>query len=173
MSGIVADASVLIALAKMGRLELLRQLYGRVTMGPVVKEEVLDQGKAISAPGVEHIEKGLQEGWIESVRMTAREKRLMRRVLRTTRLDLGEAESLAVAHSRKLMLIVDDREARALAAALNLEFLGTAGALLEAFLKGRLTFEQLEDVVQELSRVMWLSPSVVTEILKRAREARG
>ena len=33
----VADASVVIALAKMKRLELLRQLYGRVTIAPTVK----------------------------------------------------------------------------------------------------------------------------------------
>ncbi len=171
MGSIVSDASALIALAKMGRLELLRALYGQVIIGTVVKEEVFDQGKAISAPGVEHVEKGLEERWIRLAPLTAREKKLMRRILKTTRLDLGEAESLAVAHSRKLMLIVDDREARALAAAMHLEFLGTAGVLLEAFLKGRLTLEELEDAVQELSGVIWLSPTVVTEILKRAREA--
>lgn len=172
MSSVVADASVLIALAKMGRLELLHQLYGQVIIGPVVKQEVFDQGQAISAPGVELVEKGLGELWIHVVRLTADEKKLMRRMLKMTRLDVGEAESLAVAHLRRLALIVDDREARALAAAVHLEFLGTAGVLLEGFLKGQLTFGQLEDAVQELSRVIWLSPTVVTEILKKARGAR-
>ena len=37
----------------------------------------------------------------------------MRRVLRSTRLDKGEAESLALAQSRRRSLIGDDKEARA------------------------------------------------------------
>ena len=39
---IVADASVLIALAKMRRLDLLRGVYGDVLIGPVVKAETVD-----------------------------------------------------------------------------------------------------------------------------------
>ncbi len=42
---IVADASVLIALAKMRRLDLLREVYGDVLIGPVVKAETLDARK--------------------------------------------------------------------------------------------------------------------------------
>lgn len=169
---IVADATVLIALAKMGRLELLRQVYDRVVIGGEVQKEVLHQGKAIAAPGVEHIDRAVEEGWIEVTRLTVREKKVMLRILKSTRLGEGEGESIALAHSRELMLIVDDREARALAATMRLQFLGTAGVLLEAFLKGHLTYEQLEDAVKGLSRVLWLSPAVGTEILRRAREAR-
>lgn len=169
---IVADASVLVALAKMQRLDLLRQVYGKVVVGPIVKAEVVDQGKAIAAPGVEQVEKALEEGWIQVVRLTAGERGLMQRLIKTSRLDAGEAECLALAHSRKRMLIVDDKEARALAEAMRLKYLGTAAVLLEAFIKGHWTFEQLEDAVADLSKVIWLSPAVVTEILKRAREAR-
>ena len=169
---IVADASVLIALAKMQRLRLLQELYGQVILGPVVKAEVLDRGKAVAAPGVELVENAVAEGWIQIVRSTPKEKRLAQRILRTTRLDEGESESLAMAHSRKLILIVDDKAARAMAATMNLEFLGTAAVLLAGFLKQCLTLEELEEAVEELSRVIWLSPAVVAEILKRARQAR-
>ena len=96
----------------------------------------------------------------------------MQGILRTTRLDEGEAESLALAQSRKLTLVVDDKEGRAIAATLDTPYLGTAGVLLEGFLKDRLSFEELEDTVQDLTRVIWLSPAVVAEILKRAREAK-
>ena len=170
---IVADASVLIVLAKTRRLEILRQVYGQVVVGPVVRKEVLEQGKAIGVPGVEWIEKAVEDGWICFVRLTAKEERLIRRIVRTSRLDEGEAESLAVASSRWYMVVVDDKEARALAATMRLKFLGTAGVLLEALLKGFLTLEELEEAVTDLSRVLWLSPAVVSEILKRAREAKG
>ena len=59
-----------------------------------------------------------------------------------------------------------------MAATLGAAYLGTAGVLLEGFLRGRLSFEELEDTVQDLSRVIWLAPTVVAEILKRAREAK-
>lgn len=168
---VVADASVLIVLAKTEKLEVLKEVYGQVVIGPIVKREVLEQGKAIAAPGVERIEKAVEDGWIGLVRLTAKEESLMRRIVRTSRLHEGEAESLAMASSRSLMVIVDDKEARAVAATMRLEFLGTAGVLLEALLRGVLTLEELEEAVKDLSRVMWLSPSVVTEILKRARKA--
>jgi predicted nucleic acid-binding protein len=169
---IVADASVLIALAKMRRLGLLRDVYGETFLGPVVKGEVVDQGREVGAPGVEQVEKALEAGWLRLVRLTVKEQRIMRSILRATRLDEGEAESLALAQSRNLPLVVDEKEGRGMAATLGIAHLGTAGVLLEAFLKGRLSFEELEDTVQELSRVMWLSPAVVVEILTRAREAR-
>ncbi len=171
-SGIVVDASPLIALAKMRRLEILRVLYGHVWIGPGVKEEVVDQGQAIAARGVELIEKALQEGWIQVVRLSTRERKLAQRITKASRLDAGETESLVLAQSRKRRVIVDDREARATAAAMGLELIGTAGVLLEGFFRGHLTREHLEDAVRELSRTIWLSPAVVAEILQRAREVR-
>jgi predicted nucleic acid-binding protein len=43
---------VLIALAKMRRLDLLHSVYGDVLIGPHVKAETVDAGKRILAPGV-------------------------------------------------------------------------------------------------------------------------
>ncbi len=169
---IVVDASPLIALAKMRRLELLKALHGQVLIGPTVKEEVVARGKAIAGQGVELVEKALEDGWIQAVRLSPRERKVAQQIIKSSRLAAGEAESLALAQSRKRVVIVEDREARAMAAAMGLELIGTAGVLLEGFLKGHLTMEQMEDAVEELSRTIWLSPAVVAEILKRAREAR-
>jgi hypothetical protein len=44
--------------------------------------------------------------------------------------------------------------------------------LLEALAQGHLTLETLEEAVRDLTRVIWLSPAVVTEVLRRARELR-
>lgn len=169
---IVADASVLIALSKMKRLRLLKDLYGDVLMGPVVNAEVVDKGRAISALGVEQVEKAVEDGWIQVVRISTKGKRLEERILAKSQLHAGEIEALALASSRGLRLIVDDKEARAHAETMNLDYVGTAAVLLEAFLEGHLNFEEIEDAVNDLSRTMWISPAVVAEILKRAREAK-
>ncbi len=105
------------------------------------------------------------------MRPTAAEKKLTVRLLRAARLDDGETEALALAARRKLLLIVDDKEARHVAEALGVSYIGTAGVLLEAYLRHHLDMAELEDAMADLTKVLWLSPSVVAAILKKAREA--
>lgn len=77
-----------------------------------------------------------------------------------------------MAKNRKAPLIVDDKAARAMAEILGIEYLGTAGVLLEAFSGGHLSFRELEESVEDLAKVMWISPAVVAAILKSAREGK-
>ena len=169
---VVADASVPIALAKTGRIGLLRELYGEVAVGPRVREEVIEGGREIQAPEVSMIEAAFQGKWMREVAPAASERVLSRRILKGSRLHEGEAEAIALASSRKLMVLLDDKEARIVAQSMAVEFMGTAGILLEAFLRRALDFGGLEDALEDLTQVIWLSPSVVTEILRRARGAR-
>ena len=168
---IVADASPLIVLAKLQRLGLLNELYGEVLIGPVVKAETVDAGKTARALGMAQLEAALEDGWLQTVRLTAEECSLMQLTSRS-RLEQSEAESIALASVRDLRLIVDDKEARSVAAAAGVEHLGTAGALLEAYLRQRLDLGTLGATLRDLSQVLWLSPAVVAEVLRLAREAR-
>lgn len=170
VSAIVVDASVLIVLAKIRRLHLIRTVYRQVIIGPVVHREVVVEGNRVHARGVEQVEQALADGWLRVVRPSTAERTLSQRLLRTTRLDAGEAEALALARRRKLLAILDDKEARHTAVALGVAYLGTAGVLLEAYQRRHLTLAELEDAVQDLTTVLWLSPVVVAAILKRARE---
>jgi uncharacterized protein len=171
VSSIIADATVLIALAKMRRLDLLQSVYGHVLIGPQVKAETVDAGKRISAPGVECIEKALDDGWLQVARLSPKEKSTAHSIVSKGGLDAGEAESLALASSRKLAVILDDRAARSFAEVMGITFLGTAGMLFLAFVKKCLTLGELEDAVEALSQTIWLAPAVVAVILKKAREA--
>jgi uncharacterized protein len=168
---LIADASVLIALAKMRRLDLLHSVYGDILIGPHVKAETVDAGKRILAPGVERIEKALDDGWLQVAQLSLKEKGTAHGIVSKGGLDAGEAESLALATSRKLMVILDDRAARSFAEVMGITFIGTAGMLFQAFVKKHLTLAELEDAVKELSQTIWLSPTVVAEVLKKAREA--
>ena len=150
----------------------LRTVYGAILLGPVVHHEVVAQGQRLHARGVEQVEQALEESWLQVVRPTTGEQKLTVRLLRTTRLDDGEAEALALASRRKLLLVADDQEARHVAEALGIAYIGTAGVLLEAYLRRHLTLAGLEDVLTDLTKVLWLSPTVVAAILKKAREAK-
>ena len=169
---IVTDASPLIVMAKLQRLELLNDLHGDVLIGPVVKRETVDAGRIVSAQGVEQIEAALERGWLRMVSLTAEEESgVMQRLTRSSGLGPGESESIALAGVRRLRLIVDDKQARNVVAAAGIEHVGTAGTLLDAYLRHRIDMDELEIALGDLSQVLWLSPAVVAEVLRLAREA--
>ena len=113
-------------------------------MGSVVKAETIDAGRAVHVLGVEQLEAAMEDGWLQTVRLTEEERDLMQRLTESSRLDQGEAEAIALASVRGLRLIVDDKEARSMAVASGVEHLGTAGALLEAYLRQHLDWGELE-----------------------------
>lgn len=167
---VIADASVLITLSKIGRIGLLKTLYGEVIIGPVVRAEVIDRGRELRAPEVRLVEKAMRESWLKEVRLTPREKSLAQRLLRDANLDQGEVECLALAHFRRLTTLIDDKEARMIAESMGLRRLGAAGILLEALVKGHISYSELEEGIRDLGKVMWLAPDVVAEVLRTARE---
>ena len=170
---IVADSSVLIVLSKIGSLRLLQQLHNNVMIVPAVKEEVVDGGREIGAPDIAYVEAAIAEQWIVVADLDIEEVRLARRLMDTTRLHQGEAESLVVANSREMTLLVDDKEARTVARAMNVRFTGTIGLILEAYSDGYMEYNEFEQSVRELSAIMWLSPDVIVNILTRIGEVRG
>lgn len=168
----VTDASPLIVLARIRRLALLKALYGKVLVGPIVKRETIDSGRATRAAGVEQIEAAVTDGWLCVEDLTSEEEVLDERILRRSGLDRGESESLALATARGLRLIVDDKQARNVAEASGVEYLGTMGMLLQACLRGCLDLQELENAIRDASQISWISASVVVEVLRLAREAK-
>ena len=114
---IIADASCLIVLTKIGRLELLRQLYGTATTTPIVAAEY-----GLPLPE-----------WIRQEMATdvARQQRL------TLLVDAGEASAIALALEKPgCTLILDDYKARKTAEKLSVQLTGTFGVLLRAKRQG-------------------------------------
>jgi uncharacterized protein len=169
---VVTNASPLIALARTDHLALLRAVYDSVLVGPRVREEVVEAGIATDPIGSRRVADGINSGWIREAETTADERARTSELLKQTRLGKGEAETLAIAEARKLTAIVDDKEARMTAERLGLRYLGTVGVVLEAFAHGHIEREGLETVVRDLTTVLWLSPEVVAEALRQARERR-
>ena len=79
----------MIVLAKLQRLGLLNDLYGEVLMGSVVKAETIDAGRAVHALGVEQLEAAMEDGWLQTVRLTEEERDLMQRLTERSRLGPG------------------------------------------------------------------------------------
>ncbi len=170
---VIADSSGLIGLFRIGRLVLLRRLYGRVLIPGAVRREVIDDGKRLRRAGAEEIEKAVDEGWIQVRPLGRRLQARAASYLRSGGIGQGETEAIVLAASQKTPVILDDLYARHLATSLDVEFLGTGAVLLEARLRDLLDEEEYEESLGELGRVMWLSPDVLAELLKRGKKVRG
>jgi predicted nucleic acid-binding protein len=104
---VVADAGPLLALAKIGSLALLFQLYGSVLTTPAVYEETVEVGLALEAPDAR-----LLSAAFDKQQLKVRAPDLMDLPVPAL-LHRGEAESLRLAIELDVTwLLVDDRVAR-------------------------------------------------------------
>jgi len=162
---VVCDSSTLIHLAVIGRLNLLKDLYGKLTVPPAVWREVVEQGSGYQE--VEEVEAAHRDGWIE-IKPSTNDA-----LLRSLKHDLddGEAEviALAVEHEASLVLL-DESEARRTAARFELKKTGAVGVLIRAKLEGR-----IETLSPELDRLrtqggFWIEESLYRQALQAVGE---
>lgn len=167
---VTSNTSPLIALAKIGRLKLLKDLYGAVLIPPFVKVESVDRGKELGAPDALEVEKAMKEGWITEVKLSRKQKREVEKLIERTRVGLGEAGALILAKEKRITSILDDKEARAIAKSWEINHIGTVMVLYEALVKNLIRYDQLVEDLAKLTRVMWIGTDVITEIIRRAKE---
>jgi predicted nucleic acid-binding protein len=120
MRAALSDTTVLSNFAHIERPDLLRALFVPLLVPPSVLEELRTGERRALIPKCAW-------DWLEMVVPTASEQALAE-VLRST-LGPGEAEGLAVAKSRNLLILTDDLDARRWAASSGLDVAGTLGCL--------------------------------------------
>jgi predicted nucleic acid-binding protein len=162
---VVVDSSTLIHLSAIGRLALLKELYGKLTVPPAVWREVVEQGR--ERVGVAELEAARRESWLE-IRVPENEPLL--RSLRQE-LDEGEAEVLTLAIEQKASLVLlDESEARRVASLFDLEKTGAIGVLMRAKLEGR-----IDSLQQDLDRMrietgFWVEEGLYRRVLQAVGE---
>lgn len=128
---VVSNAGPLIALAKVGRLELLKSLYGEIYIPHGVRKEVVASGG--ERPGAKEVH---EASWIHVIAVEDTEAI---DVLRQ-RLDLGESEVIVLATQIEAdLLLIDEWRGRRVAEARGLPKVGTLGTLVVAKKRGLLT----------------------------------
>jgi predicted nucleic acid-binding protein len=126
---VVSDTSPLVAFSFLAMEALISQMLGEVLIPPAVAAEVATPRFGFA---------GITTNLIPGVHVrTPTDRTVIQDLMR--RVDIGEAESLALAlELRADLLIVDDAAARAVAREFGLNITGTIGLLLRAKQEGHL-----------------------------------
>ncbi len=163
---VVCNATPLIHLSAMGQLELLRELFGEISIPDEVYAEVVLQGAG--KPGEAEVRNAT---WIRRCQVSDPS------ALRTLKAILGEGEAaciiLAIAMKADLV-ILDDRLARLHAQAHDLRITGTIGVLLKAAERGNVDFERaLSDLLATGFRLSPQETQRIMNLWQRQRDAQA
>lgn len=163
---VIADAGPLIALARIGRIHLLRDLFANVMVTETVQQEVLAGGKfAESVP----IEEAIQAGWLQ---VKASPDAADAADLEW--LDPGERSAILLAleyrcNGNTPRLVIDEAKGRAAAKGLSLELIGSVGIIATA--KHLSLIPAARPLLEQLQHSgYYLSPPVIHAALDMAGE---
>ncbi|AEA46248.1 hypothetical protein [Archaeoglobus veneficus] len=161
----VSNAGPLIHFAQIGRLFLLKDIFGRIILPSLVKVEVVDAGKKLGKPDAFLIE-GEIGRWIEVCDNPGGVEEIASRA----GIHAGEAAAILVAREKGLPVLLDDIAARRFAAGLRLEIAGSVGVLIKAVKMGLIAKNEAVESLESLSEVMWMN-AVVFERARRVIES--
>jgi hypothetical protein len=121
---VVSNTSPITNFAGIGKIDLLQQLYGMVTIPQGVYQEIVGVGKVV--PGALEAQ---SLAWI----IVCPVNDLSRVATLRKTLDSGEAEAIALAQEQDAeLLIIDEKPGRTFARQLGINIIGVLGVLLEA-----------------------------------------
>ena len=141
---IISDTSCLILLHKLGRLDLLQSLFGKLTITQIIADEF---GTAIP----------------DFIKIENPKDKIYQKILESS-LDSGEASALAlVLEKNEPLLIIDDLKGRREARHLGIKYTGTIGILIIAKEKGLIS--SISEILDEIKKTDFrLSEELIYEI---------
>ncbi len=148
---IVSDTGPIIAFSRIGRMDILRRLFGEIIIPNAVYEELAIAGKG--RPGAVEV---TQSSWIHSREVRNRES------VNEFPLGLhkGELEAIALARENGMPLLIDERQGRRVAANIGVTVIGSLAVLANAHREG--IIEDTASLVQDfLKSGYWINPDVI------------
>lgn len=161
---VLADTTVLIAMAQLGQFQLLRALFGTVLIPDAVWEEVKKD------PGAAALDEAARADWCERIVVTAPPPQWRSILGRGERAVITQGFAW-IQEGADVLLLLDERRARKEAQRLGLRRIGTIGLLLEAHRGGHLPV--LRPIMEQLKQTDFLiSRALVDAVLEAAGEAK-
>jgi hypothetical protein len=169
---IVSDSTPLIYLAKLGRLQLLQDLFGEVRVSAEVMKEIV-RGKQHGFGDATTIENASSDGWLKVIGLNVAQRRRLSK-LRHMFPDISEADAsaLVLAKDLKVPLCVDDNRAVKVAEVMKLKHVGILGIILLSVKRNLMRKDQAEGLILSLpENGFYIGPDLLSEFLKQLRKA--
>ncbi|MBW1690189.1 MAG: DUF3368 domain-containing protein [Deltaproteobacteria bacterium] len=159
---VVSDSTILIGLVKIGKLDLLKEIFSKVFIPEEVFKEVVERGKG--KPGSEIIK---EAAWIEA--KPVKDKIQVAFLLGS--LEKGEAEVLVLARELKAdLILLDEEKARKSAVIAGFEIMGLLGLFILA--KNLGLIHEVRPLVDKLMiKKFRISDKLIKETLRKAGES--
>lgn len=159
MLKIVSNTTPIISLLKLGRLDILKELYAEINIPFAVYEEI-EAGR-----NKEYYKDLAQIDWINIIKI--QDKQALKYFLD---LDSGEAEAIILATEINANLtLIDEKLGRFHAKHAGLKVTGTIGILIKAKNKGLI--KELKPLLFDLTKKnVWISEKLIKEILEQVGE---
>jgi len=163
----VSNASPLIYLARLGKLHLLKDLYGRVQIPSEVKMETIERGKAKGYPDAYVIEEALNHGWLITNALTNENAGKSNALAEMTGIDIGEAQAIILTKQKdEEEVLIDQSDAREVARQLGLSPRGTIFIILTATRRGLITKDIAKQMLAKLIEVnFYISAKIYRDTL--------
>ena len=139
---VVSDTTPLISLLKIGRLNILKELFNEIQIPKAVYDELINNELYCDeAEKIKHC---------EFITVSdVNDKYSVELISKVGELDLGESEAIILADIMKAdLLIMDEAKGRSVAKSLGLNITGTIGLLISAYNHNYLTKNDILDCVE-------------------------
>ncbi len=164
---VISDASPLIWLAKVGKINLLKELFEQVIIPEEVYKETVEKGLQYGFPDAQTIKESINEGWIKLSKLNSKDQSILQKISENAfEIHSGEAQAIVLSRETKLLLLMDDSTGRAFAQAWGLKVKGTIYVIISALRKGIISdVEAKETVLNLVTKGFRLEPTLLARLI--------
>ena len=165
---IVSNTSPLIWLSKIGRITLLKKLFGEVIIPEEVYKEAVERGLKEGFSDALVIKECVDQGWIKVPKLNEREIKFCQKMIKHAfEIHLGEAQAIVLARETGVLLLMDESSGRAFAETLGLRVRGTLYVVMKALREKLLGGDEAKEIVLALvSKGFRIEPKLLARILR-------
>ena len=165
---IVSNTSPLIWLARIGKITLLKNLFGEVIIPEEVYREAVERGLQEGFSDALAIKECIEQGWIKVSKLDERETKYCQKMTEHAfEIHLGEAQAIILARKKDAILLMDESSGRAFAETLGMKVNGTLYVLMKALREELLDKPEAKELVLALvGKGFRIEPTLLARILR-------
>ncbi len=164
----VSDTSPLIWLAKVGKINLLKDLFKEVFIPEEVYAEAVEKGLQHGFSDAITIKECVNQGWMKLAKLDPKDHSLVQRISEHAfEIHLGEAQAIVLSREMGMLLLMDESAGRAFAEAWGLKVKGTIYVIISALRTGLIDkAEAKETVLMMVSKGFRLEPNLLARLIR-------